>query len=128
MAGNFVGTLNKVAHPSMALPVGGFVAFAFSNNKASSNYCRKRRRVGIFVGKFFIFLSEGNNTSFYPSTFNLQHSLTIENSSSSHYTLTAMSYVSLFVPFVFAYVFYAWRVINKEPISAEELNGETHIY
>ena len=74
------------------------------------------------------FLAGFTNTSFYPSTFNLQSSLTIENSSSSHYTLTAMCYVSLFVPIVLAYVFYAWRAINNKQISAEELKEETHTY
>ena len=84
---------------------------------------------GTVFAVFCIFLIAGfNKTSFYPSTFNLQHSLTIENSSSSQYTLKAMSYVSLFVPFVFAYIFYAWRAINKKQISAEELKEESHVY
>jgi len=74
------------------------------------------------------FLAGFTNTAFYPSTFNLQSSLTIENSSSSHYTLTAMSYVSLFVPVVLAYVFYAWRAINNKQISADELKDESHTY
>ena len=65
-----------------------------------------------------------NHTCYYPSTFNLQDSLTIENSSSSHYTLTVMSYVSLFVPFVIAYIFWAWRAINRKKIDIEELNEE----
>jgi cytochrome bd ubiquinol oxidase subunit II len=85
--------------------------------------------LGTVLTVFILFIIAGfNKTAFYPSTFNLQHSLTIENSSSSHYTLTAMSYVSLFVPFVLAYIFYAWRAINKTQISAEELNEETHVY
>lgn len=84
---------------------------------------------GTIVVVFVLFIVAAfNNTAFYPSTFNLQHSLTIENSSSSHYTLTAMSYVSLFIPFVAAYIFYAWRAINKEQISADEINQETHLY
>ena len=69
-----------------------------------------------------------NHTCYYPSIYDLQNSLTIENSSSSHYTLTAMSYVSLFVPFVLAYIFWAWRAINKKQISTEELNEEPHAY
>jgi cytochrome d ubiquinol oxidase subunit II len=78
---------------------------------------------------FALFLIAGfNHTAYYPSTYDLQSSLTIENSSSSHYTLTAMSYVSLFVPFVFAYIFYTWRLINKKQISTDELNEETHVY
>ena len=69
-----------------------------------------------------------NHTCYYPSLFDLQDSLTIENSSSSHYTLTAMSYVSLFVPFVLAYIFWAWRAINKKQITTEELSEESHKY
>ena len=69
-----------------------------------------------------------NHTCYYPSLFDLQDSLTIENSSSSPYTLTVMSYVSLFVPFVLAYIFWAWRAINNKQISAEELKDESHTY
>ncbi len=78
---------------------------------------------------FSLFLLAGfNNTAYYPSTYNLQHSLTIENSSSSYYTLTAMSYVSLLVPFVIAYVWYAWRSIDNKKIDMEEINAESHVY
>jgi cytochrome d ubiquinol oxidase subunit II len=85
---------------------------------------------GTIFTVFILFIIAGfNKTAFYPSTFNIQHSLTIENSSSSPYTLTAMSYVSLFVPFVFAYIFFTWRIINKKQISSDELlNEETHVY
>jgi cytochrome bd ubiquinol oxidase subunit II len=78
---------------------------------------------------FSLFLLAGfNNTSYYPSTSDLQSSLTIHNSSSSHYTLTAMSYVSLLVPFVLAYIWYAWRSINKKKIDAAEMETESHVY
>ena len=70
-----------------------------------------------------------NNTSFYPSVSNLQSSLTIENASSSHFTLTAMSYVSLMIPFVLAYIWYAWRAINVNKIDQEEIEkDDIHIY
>ena len=85
--------------------------------------------LGTVLTVFILFIIAGfNKTAFYPSTFNLQHYLTIENISSSHYTLTAMSYVSLFIPFVLAYIYYAWRAINKTQISADELKEETHVY
>jgi len=85
--------------------------------------------IGTILTVFALFLIAGfNNTSFYPSTFDLQSSLTIENSSSSHYTLTAMSYVSLFVPIVFAYIFFAWRAIDNTKITEEELSNGHHIY
>jgi cytochrome bd ubiquinol oxidase subunit II len=76
-----------------------------------------------------LFLLAGfNNTAYYPSTADLQSSLTIENSSSSYYTLVAMSYVSLLVPFVLAYIWYAWSAIDKKKIDLEELKNETHLY
>jgi cytochrome d ubiquinol oxidase subunit II len=84
---------------------------------------------GTVLTVFTLFLNAGfNNTAFYPSTFDLQSSLTIRNSSSSHYTLTAMSYVSLLVPFVLAYIVYAWRAINKKKIDEKEMEEEGHVY
>ena len=84
---------------------------------------------GTILTVFSLFLLAGfNNTAYYPSTFDLQSSLTIENSSSSHYTLTAMSYVSLMVPFVIAYIWYAWRAIDNKKIDIEEIKAETHVY
>jgi cytochrome d ubiquinol oxidase subunit II len=85
--------------------------------------------VGTILTVFSLFLVAGlNNTAFYPSSFDLQSSLTIQNSSSSHYTLAAMSYVSLLVPVVLAYIIFAWRAINKKQISLDELKEDTHIY
>jgi cytochrome d ubiquinol oxidase subunit II len=75
-----------------------------------------------------LILAGFNNTSFYPSVFDLQSSLTIENASSSKFTLVAMSYVSLFVPFVLGYIWYAWKSMNNKPISKEELEQEHHVY
>jgi len=78
--------------------------------------------VGTVMTVFALFLLAGfNNTAYYPSTSNLQSSLTIMNSSSSKYTLTAMSYVSLLVPFVLAYIVYAWRSLNRKKITEEEM-------
>jgi len=85
--------------------------------------------IGTILTVFALFLLAGfNNTSYYPSTSDLQSSLTIRNSSSSHYTLTAMSYVSLLVPFVLAYIWYAWRSINNRKIDAAEMEADTHAY
>lgn len=84
---------------------------------------------GAFLTVFSLFLTAGlNNTAYYPSLTNLQSSLTIHNSSSSHYTLTVMSYVSLMVPFVILYIIYAWRSINNSKIDEAELKEETHVY
>ncbi len=85
--------------------------------------------IGTVLTVWAVFLLAGfNNTAYYPSTYDLQSSLTIENSSSSHYTLTAMSYVSLLVPFVLAYIWYAWRSMDRKKITTQELNAETHAY
>lgn len=75
-----------------------------------------------------LILAAFNNTSFYPSIFEMQSSLTIENASSSKFTLVAMSYVSLFVPFVLGYIWYAWKSMNNEKISTKELEQEHHVY
>jgi cytochrome bd ubiquinol oxidase subunit II len=84
---------------------------------------------GTILTVFSLFLLAGfNNTAYYPSTYDLQSSLTIMNSSSSHYTLTAMSYVSLLVPFVLVYIWYAWRSINKKKIDIAEMETEEHSY
>lgn len=85
--------------------------------------------LGTVITVFSLFIVAGfNNTAYYPSTADLQSSLTIENSSSSHFTLTAMSYVSLMVPFVLTYIFFAWKSINNKKIDAKEMDEETHLY
>jgi cytochrome d ubiquinol oxidase subunit II len=86
--------------------------------------------IGVILVVVMLLLNAGyNNTSFYPSNSDLQSSLTIYNSSSSKYTLTVMSYVSLLVPFVFAYIWFAWKTINKKKIDSDELTGtDEHVY
>lgn len=85
--------------------------------------------IGTVVTVLMLFLIAGfNNTAFYPSSSNIQSSLTIQNASSSHFTLKAMTYVSLMVPFVIAYIWYAWKSINNKKLDMDELNGEDHIY
>lgn len=69
-----------------------------------------------------------NNTCYYPSTADLQSSLTIANSSSSLFTLKTMAYVSILVPFVLAYIIYAWRAIDRKPITRQEMDEEEHTY
>jgi cytochrome d ubiquinol oxidase subunit II len=78
---------------------------------------------------FSLFLLAGfNNTAFYPSAHDLQSSLTIRNASSSHYTLVAMSWISLIIPFVLAYIVFAWRALNKKKIDEKEMEEEPHVY
>ncbi len=85
--------------------------------------------IGTVLTVFALFLVAGfNNTAFYPSYVELQSSLTIENASSSEYTLTAMSYVSLMIPFVIAYIWYAWKAISNKKITAKEMEDDSHVY
>lgn len=69
-----------------------------------------------------------NETAYYPSLADMQSSLTIYNSSSSLFTLKVMSIVSLLIPFVAAYIWYAWRAMNRKPITREEIRGDDHQY
>ena len=68
-----------------------------------------------------------NNTAYYPSTADLQSSLTLQNSCSSEYTLRTMFYVSLLVPFVLAYIVYCWRAIDKKKLDKDEIQTD-HAY
>jgi cytochrome d ubiquinol oxidase subunit II len=81
--------------------------------------------IGTIATVFALFLIAGlNGTSFYPACGDyLQSSLTIENSSSSFYTLLVMCYVSLFAPLVIAYIWYAWKQMNRKKIDEVEESG-----
>jgi cytochrome d ubiquinol oxidase subunit II len=84
---------------------------------------------GTVLTVFALFIIAGfNNTAFYPSNYDLQSSLTIQNASSSEFTLTAMSYVSLMIPFVLAYIIYFWRAMNRKKLTEEEIQNESHVY
>lgn len=85
--------------------------------------------IGVVLVVLVLFLIAGwNNTAYYPSTADLQSSLTLQNSSSSEFTLKAMFYVSFLVPFVLAYIFYAWRAIDKKAIDRKEIAEDDHAY
>jgi cytochrome bd ubiquinol oxidase subunit II len=92
--------------------------------------CIKTGGIGIVLTVMAVLLNVGlNNTSYYPSTVDLQSSLTIVNSSGSHYTLMTMAYVSLMVPFVLAYITYAWYSMDKVKITKEEIqSSDSHNY
>jgi cytochrome d ubiquinol oxidase subunit II len=84
---------------------------------------------GTVLAVFSLFLTAGfNGTSFYPSSSDLQSSLTIQNSSSSYFTLKTMTYVSFIIPLVLAYIWYAWKAINDRKITPEEMMTEEHKY
>ncbi|MEJ2332327.1 MAG: cytochrome d ubiquinol oxidase subunit II [Desulfobulbaceae bacterium] len=82
--------------------------------------------LGSILVALSLFLTAGfNNTAFYPSSFDLNSSLTIYNASSSRYTLTAMSYIALAVPLVLAYIAYFWRKMDREKLSTGEVSDFT---
>ncbi len=86
---------------------------------------------GTILTVFSLFIIAGyNNTNFYPSNYEIQSSLNIQNSSSSKFTLATMSYVSLLFPFILAYIYMAMKPINNKKITEEEISGETesHLY
>ncbi|MGE4287460.1 MAG: cytochrome d ubiquinol oxidase subunit II [Salinivirgaceae bacterium] len=100
-------------------------------------FCKKSTKGIWFAGAGTILTVLGllmvagfNNTAYYPSNFDLQSSLTIFNSSSSKFTLTVMSVVSLMVPFVIAYIWYAWKSINNKQLTQKELEEDDslHVY
>lgn len=72
--------------------------------------------------------SAWNHTAYYPSTADLQSSLTMENSCSSYFTLNTMFWVSLLVPFVLAYIIYCWRKIDSKKIDRAEIAADDHAY
>lgn len=75
-----------------------------------------------------LLLAGYNHTAYYPSVTDLQSSLTLSNSCSSEFTLKTMSVVSLLIPFVLAYIFYAWRSIDRKKIDALEMQEDEHTY
>ncbi|MBQ1968433.1 MAG: cytochrome d ubiquinol oxidase subunit II [Flavobacteriales bacterium] len=85
--------------------------------------------IGTVLVVMAVFFTAGfNGTAYYPSSTDLQSSLTIANSSSSEFTLLVMSCVSLLIPFVLAYIIYAWRAMDKTKITQEEIENTVHKY
>lgn len=81
--------------------------------------------IGVFLAVLALLLCAGwNGTAYYPSNVDLQSSLTIANSCSSEFTLRTMFYVSLLVPFVVAYIAYAWYAMDKKKLTKEEIAKE----
>lgn len=85
--------------------------------------------IGTTLAVLAVFLIAGyNHTCYYPSTTDMQSSLHLQNSCSSEFTLRTMSYVSLLIPFVLAYIAYAWHAIDSKKIDRSELENEEHKY
>ncbi|MDE5999537.1 MAG: cytochrome d ubiquinol oxidase subunit II [Bacteroidaceae bacterium] len=81
--------------------------------------------LGVLFTVLALLLSAGwNNTAYYPSTADLQSSLTIANSCSSEFTLRTMAYVSLIIPFVIAYIMVAWNKIDSKKLDKEEIKTD----
>ncbi|MCF0181245.1 MAG: cytochrome d ubiquinol oxidase subunit II [Muribaculaceae bacterium] len=96
----------------------------------SKTFCKGIWPAGIgvvLVVMSLLMLAGYNDTAYYPSTADLQSSLTLANSCSSETTLTAMFYVSLLIPFVLAYIAYAWYAIDKKKLTADDIKND-HAY
>lgn len=84
---------------------------------------------GAVLAVLGLFLVAGyNGTAYYPSVTDLQSSLTITNSCSSQFTLKTMTIVSFIIPFVLAYIVYAWRKMDKDSLTIKELDNTTDKY
>ncbi len=85
--------------------------------------------IGVVLVVLCLLLCAGwNNTAYYPSNADITSSLTIVNSCSSEFTLRTMTYVSFIIPFVLAYIVYAWWSIDKKKIDREEIASDDHAY
>lgn len=128
----------KYLHNLMAMPILavvlllGVILVLFGIFKASLSIEYRKgiwfTGIGTVLTVLVLFLIAGwNNTAYYPSNADLQCSLTISNSCSSEFTLRTMAIVSVLVPFVLAYIVYAWHSIDKKRITAEEIaDGEAY--
>ena len=81
--------------------------------------------IGVVLTVLSLLLDAGlNNTCFYPSNADLQSSLTIANACSSEFTLRTMAWVSLLIPFVVGYIFYAWRMVDRHGLRQQDIDDE----
>ncbi|HDQ15945.1 MAG TPA: cytochrome d ubiquinol oxidase subunit II [Bacteroidetes bacterium] len=128
----------KYLHNLLQMPVvlimflAGVVGVLFAIYKAAFKGHSKAFWFGgvgtVLVVLSLFLISAFNNTAYYPSIVDLQSSLTIENSSSSRFTLVTMSYVSLAVPFVIAYAWYAWRQLTRKKIDENDIENDNMSY
>ena len=106
------------------------VLYGIGKTVSSKNYVGGIWPAGIgtvLVVLALLLCAAWNHTAYYPSTADLQSSLTMANSSSSEFTLRTMFYVSLLVPFVLAYIVYAWRAIDSKKLDKQEIQTD-HAY
>ncbi len=85
--------------------------------------------IGTFLTVMALFWVAGyGDTAFYPSLIDPASSLTIRNASSSEFTLKTMAWVSIFIPFVIAYIAYVWRSMDKKKLTPRDLDSDAHLY
>ena len=124
-SGKYLHNLKAMPAASAFLALGlilvviGVFSCRFSRTKASIWFGGLG---AVLVGLAIFFTAGFNNTPFYPSAFDLNSSLSIYNASSSRYTLTAMSYIALAVPFVLGYIAYFWHLMDREKLSTGEVS------
>jgi cytochrome d ubiquinol oxidase subunit II len=135
---NELGTVSMVAHKYlanlMAMPLvlvlllAGLVLVIFGVVLTSMLQSTKGIWFGglgtVLVGLAVFFTAGFNSTPFYPSKVDLQSSLSIYNASSSHFTLTAMTYVAMVIPFVLAYIVWVWRQMNARQLTVADISNE----
>ena len=124
----YLNSLLEMWQVTVVLVIGVvLVLFGVLKTISSKTYIRGIWPVGIGVVLVVVsvLLCAGwNNTAYYPSIADLQSSLTISNSCSSYFTLNTMAIVSILIPFVLAYIIYAWRKIDSREITPKEIEEE----
>ncbi len=130
---------NKYFNNLIEMPIVGvvflvgvvLVLFGIGKTLLSKNFSKGVWFAGIgtvFTVCTLLLITGYNNTAYYPSATDLQSSLTIENSSSSEFTLIVMSFVSILVPIVLGYIIYAWNSLEKKRFDVKDLKDDGHVY
>lgn len=124
---------NFIEMPYLTVMLAVGLGLVLSGSYAAWRYLDRRAiwfsGSGTVLTVLALLLSVGwNKTCYYVSTVDIQSSLNIGNSSSSEFTLRVMSWVSLLIPFVVAYIWYAWRAIDSKPVTKAEIAGDDHAY
>ena len=109
----------------LVLVIAGVVLNAFSRSRAGIWLAGPGT---VLTGLALLLTAGYNNTPFYPSKADLQSSLTIFNASSSHYTLTAMTYVAMVIPIVLAYIAWVWYLMDRGKLKAEDVTAQEDSY
>ena len=117
---------------SLILFLGGVLSvlislyFAIFRNSRRAIWFAGFGTVSVVMALFF--MAGYGNSSFYPSTTDLQSSLTLAKASSSQFTLKTMFWVSFIIPFVLLYIWFAWRSLNRDRITEDEMGDGEHVY